>query len=318
VIDATIQLLLHAETAPVEQVDRILEALVPSQRIELIGMLLEIYRDRPVAQHQLEFVHRLASALHETELRRGLAGPSREFDRFVQQLTLSKLQREIFFEGSYAASINGTAGRVTLVLSGGGGLIVGVQKAFRGNLIGGTNLSFARTNYDFATGLFTGHRFSAESVEYLPPDERNAHISFRLSRDEKGRLRLTGEFTNGLGPERIDAVQDARLEPFREPAKIQEWTPLNQRFAGGSWELTVTQVGHELSGHLNYRNRMAEIYLPIGFVNPRTRVLHLNSAEQIGGNYIQLRGQLSEDGRVLRGYYIIGGRGFTPITLVRE
>jgi len=349
-IDAVIKTLRLGGVPDAKQVPQIAAALTGNQYLEFGGLLSELYREEAIDERALDFVDALSTELYRGQKAHGILRPSKDFLRFIFRTHILHLEQQLEFEGVYDVDVGGVPGVLTLILTVNGTLIASLTHSSDGTRVREVTHTYSRTMIDLDTNQFSSRRYFADAVDYLGPDEPNAGLlSFRLSRppaddkssesirrqrrragqvawmnsfrrkpvDDNKRVIIEGVFHSGVGtrPLRITGELRQHLEAFPVVAPpIDLDLPLPTYFGNSNWELTLTQAGDELAGHLNYRDRLAEIYLPISFVDRKKRVFYLNSAEQSqSGSHIQLRVQLSADESYLSGYYIIGGREISPI-----
>ena len=299
---------------------RIPEALGAIQTATVAGRVAGL-KFALIQEAQAAFFFDLVNALVARCEALGLRQESAALAPAVSQLTPLLVFSPAAFEGTYDAKVGSQAGKLTLLESGNGELML----AF--------NVDAAEVRHDSEPAGSTGARIISFSIfsitfnkarktfegAYRTPrgslftfgGSSNTLVQFSL-RSAGGKSLISGRVSTGGGT--WSNFEGVRVEVPPAPAAdadvVAEPSGTYRCFEVDTvCALDMVNVSPFISGNLMIDDRYLTMQLPYGFYDSKRKMLFMNTTELGSGMFVQLRGWFTQGGKYFHASYVVGGIG---------
>ncbi|NDE15469.1 hypothetical protein EBZ80_11115 [bacterium] len=274
-----------------------------------------------IQESQAAFFFDLVNALIARCEALGLRQEAAALAPAIAQLTPLLVFSPAAFEGTYDARIGSQSGKLTLLESGNGELML----AF--------NVDAAEVRHDAEPAGSTGARIISFSIfsitfnkerktfegAYRTPrgslftfgGSSNTLVQFSL-RSAGGKSVISGRVSTGGGTwsnfegvrVEVPAAPGPDAEVVAEPAGTYRCVSEDTVCA-----LDMVNLSPFISGNLMIDDRYLTLQLPYGFYDTKRKLLFLNTTELGSGMFAQLRGWFTQGGKYFHASYVVGGIG---------
>jgi len=317
----------RGEVLRAEEITPFMDLLVSSQLGELGDLLVRNYEFREVPDPEVEFVWMVSNRLMKRFTDQRMRGDLLDFEPFYKKLVSTHAAQEGRFEGTYDCLIGDEVGKqtkakVTIASVGASNFIMGVNMEYGSSRKDeGLPVNFFDVVYDLDNDRYVGQYRAVEAPRFLHRTEQHQHIYFRLVRQPKvetpkGKYRLEGMILTGASPFHV-AITGEQIEtyptyaPSLAPARDFTGTFVEDGPKGtrpNSW-IILTKTGTSAGANMRFAKVGNWIPFEWGYFNAHRNAVYLSSGELPSGRWASVRGQLSDDGKVLNLSYIAGGVG---------
>ena len=337
-IDGIMRLLAREVTGDAALVRDSLDAMEPTQLAELGAGIAQLYKEARVPESLLEYLWELTNGLMKKYGTLEMAVAIETLAKVHQKVAIQRVLAKGQFEGSYALKIGKGSGTLTIASTGSSTFILGLRAVTEDSRFDfGGDFSYFYVTYNTKDDCYEAHRFAVDSSDYTPPARRKWWIKLNFFPPAHGEKynRVSGVFSTGNGFERFTGTQTETYPSFPaipEGKPVANFTAtyegkLPEKAGGYKARLTLTQQGHNITGHLVTEGGVASVPLTFGYLNTSRHLVYVTSGESVvdetvsiavGGRWTQVRGQVTNGGEVFKGVIITGGKGLEgEMTLAR-
>ena len=306
-VDVLGKLLTAGESAKVEELQPILEIMLPTQWVDLGTLMTEIYSLKPVPSNQIKFVTEILGALKNKYEELNIPGRKEAIQQLADKILVSGSISEKDAEGIYAIEIGVKKGVFILSSTGNGKYIIAFtikpqEKEYE------VDYGFFQLSADPSTGLFEAHHFEQGSPTYPHRAYQTWDMVFSIS-TENDQTKVQGELTNNQVSLKFQGHQTVKFSKLLEmkgslPKKV---TGVYRGLLGNKpVELQLVKLG----GDNSVAKLMIEyVNLPLnyGYFTKGDTTLVLTSGELDTYKWAQIKGRFSEDGSSFEGFYVMSG-----------
>ncbi|MEY4632183.1 MAG: hypothetical protein RIQ81_2303 [Pseudomonadota bacterium] len=300
--------------------DRIPESLNGIQATNVAGRVAGL-KVALIKEEQAEFFFDLVNGLITRCEALGLRQDAAALAPLAAQLAPLLLFVPSTFEGTYQVQVGSQPGRLTLLDSGNGELMLGfslnsaqvrVDPEPDGSTGAGVvSFSIFSIAFNKATGMFEGAHRTPRSSLYPTGPSANMLVQFSLTVVDgksviSGRLSSAGATWSGFQGFRVETTVSSAPNGDASPGPSGSYRCI------GSDTFCALNIVNQIqffSGNIVLDDRYMTIPLPYGFFDTRRRLLFMNSLELASGSFVQLRGSFSEGGKYFHGQYTVAGIG---------
>jgi hypothetical protein len=274
-----------------------------------------------IQEPQAEFFFELVTALIARCEALGLRQEAAALAPATGQLTPMLVFSPAAFEGTYNARVGSQEGKLTLLDSGNGELMLAFNvdaAAVRHDAepegsTGARIVSFSIFSISFnkARRTFEGAYRTPKGSIYPFGGTSNMLVQFAL-RVVDGKSVIAGRVSTGGGTwSKFEGVRvETPANPPPEAEVIAEPAGTYRCVSGArTCALDMVNMNPFISGNLMIDDRYLIIQLPYGFYDTRRRMLFMNTTELGSGMFVQLRGWFSQGGKYFHASYVVGGIG---------
>lgn len=306
-VDVLGKLLTAGESAKVEELQPILEIMLPTQWVDLGTLMTEIYSLKPVPSNQIKFVTEILGALKNKYEELNIPGRKEAIQQLADKILVSGSISEKDAEGIYAIEIGVKKGVFILSSTGNGKYIIAFtikpqEKEYE------VDYGFFQLSADPSTGVFEAHHFEQGSPTYPHRAYQTWDMVFSIS-TENDQTKVQGELTNNQVSLKFQGHQTVKFSKLLEmkgslPKKV---TGVYRGLLGNKpVELQLVKLG----GDNSVAKLMIEyVNLPLnyGYFTKGDTTLVLTSGELDTYKWAQIKGRFSEDGSSFEGFYVMSG-----------
>lgn len=288
-------------------VGRVVEALQPSQIPELGGILLNLFRDKPIPDSLVDFLAILSSDLYVQYQRLGLGNQAQEMRKFVSALTLLQASLSNSVEGSYTVTVRDKPGLFNLVHLGNGRFYAGLSVRYGGEV--SADFSFFQLSFNNQTQTWEGVHYDSTDPNFSNPVNEVFFMSFKLT-PEGSLNRIEGTFYTSKLTSEFRGQQTARFLNFSsaERVSIPKLAPVYVgSFGDIQLRLILYQSDQRLQGAIlvTYPTGIpVSTDLEYGYYDPHRNVAYLSSGRFESLRWVQVRGEFFDGGDRFEGQYI--------------
>lgn len=299
---------------------RIPEALGGIQAATIAGRIAGLKLSL-IKESQAEFFFELVNALIARCEVLGLRQEAAALAPAIAQLTPLLVFSPAAFEGTYDARVGSQDGKLTLLDSGNGELMLAFNvdaAAVRHDAepegsTGARIISFSIFSISFnkARRIFEGAYRTPKGSIYPFGGTSNMLVQFAL-RVVDGKSVIAGRVSTGGGTwSKFEGIRvETPVGPPPEAELVAEPAGTYRCVSGARiCALDMVNLNPFISGNLMIDDRYLTVQLPYGFYDTRRRMLFMNTTELGSGMFVQLRGWFSQGGKYFHAFYVVGGIG---------
>lgn len=280
-------------------------ALTPSQRNELLGLLVDLYADRPIPRAQIDFLWPLSERIAD-DLPADVSERRREFRKLSLRLAALRFAGDRVLEGSYRVRVDGEERTLVIAELGGGDYALDFGSPAPGRDVAAWNVAFR-----WRGGRFHADRSETDGVHPLPAD-RWPQLLIDPSRDDNP---VAGALFDRVELHSFSGERRSRFPVFESTGAamvdLDSWAGLYKGKLGDEdASLAVTSLGASLAAGFSRASSTTTISLDEGrYDRARGAVFLTGAASRGDASWVQVRGRFSADGRTFAGYYLVGSTG---------
>lgn len=318
-VEVLSKVLTAGESPLFEDLQPILDMMLPTQWVDLGTLVTEIYSHQAVPKNQISFITEMLGVLKVKYDQFNIPGRKEALQQLADKILVSGGINEKDAEGIYQIEVGERKGVFILSSTGNGKYIIGLTIKPLNNQEYEVDYGFFQLTSDPTNGYFEAHHFEQGNPTYPHRAYQTWDMVFQIQ-NENGVGKVQGELKNNHVNLKFQGNQTLKFSTLlTEPG----WNPptVTGRYRGTLGDRAIELQIVKLGGDNSVAKLMIDyINLPFnyGYLVKSDSTLVLTTGELDTYKWAQIKGRFREDGRLFEGFFIMSGQSQTTnVSLTR-